>query len=349
MGGRCRPFTNSCSGLRLPNPNGSGSNQEIALSVAATVGPIKLLIKFLPEHKGLAAFSPIMQRCCSHSKKEPSEIYAPAPPSFRELTTPFSVRLSSPANVLLKFPLFIFCLVVAGTCCSPNFVRLAKYHLACIVPTQITCNIFQPSVQCDWHQTAFSPIIQAISGHNFASLSTGAVVSRRLTTPGFESTPPSTVLGDSAGECWSFHGTVGTFGIVLDTASVVPSHVVIHHRLFNSTTSLSCAPRQVTVWGMMDGDQNMKPYSLSPHRFASTLTRAPPFSISKRGIFLHLADFDFDITAPSLRQTFPLYDEVQTWGIDFGVIVFDIRSNWGGDITSLCSVRVYGDLVKVDT
>ena len=91
----------------------------------------------------------------------------------------------------------------------------------------------------------------------------------------------------------------------------------------------------------------MKPYSLSPHAFTSTLARVPPFSISKRGIFLPLADIDFDVTAPSLRQTFPLYDEVQSWGIDFGVVVFDIRSNWGSDVTSLCSVQVYGKTVNV--
>ncbi len=209
--------------------------------------------------------------------------------------------------------------------------------------------MFQSGVQCDWHQTAFSPIIQFTSGHDFASLNTGAVVSRRLTTLGFESTPPSTVLGNSAGACWLFRGTTGTFGVVLDTANVMPSHIVLHHRLFNSTTSLSRAPRQVTVWGMVDGGQNMKRYSSSPHPFTATIARVPPFSISKRGIFLPLANIDFDITAPSLRQSFPLYDEVQSWGIDFGVIVFDIRSNWGGDVTSLCSVHVYGKTVKVDT
>ena len=289
-----------------------------------------------------------MQRCCSHSKEEPSEIYAPH--SLRELVTHFSVRLSSPSNAPLKVPLFVLCLVVAGSGSYPNLVRLARYHMACFIPAQITRAIFQSSVQCDWHQTAFSPIIQAISGHNFASLNTGAVVSRRLTTLGFEPTPPSTVLGDSAEACWSFHGTAGTFGVVLDTANVVPSHVVIHqhHQFFNSTASLCRSPRQVTVWGMVDGDQNMKLYSLSPHGLTSTLTRAPPLSISKRGMFLPLADIEFDITAPSLSQTFALYNEVKLWGIDFGIIVFDIRNNWGGDTTSLCSVRVYGEIVKVD-
>jgi len=70
--------------------------------------------------------------------------------------------------------------------------------------------------------------------------------------------------------------------------------------------------------------------------------------MSKEGIFLPLAEIDFDITARSLSQVFPLYTEAQSLGIDFGVIVFDIRSNWGADITSLCSVHVYGRTVVVD-
>ena len=249
-----------------------------------------------------------------------------------------------------KVPLFLFCLVVTSNCHPLNIVQSAKYHLGCIIPTRIARSMFPSgAMQCDWYQTAFLPIFKLTSGHDFASLSTGAVVSRRLTTLGSGSTPPSTVLGNSAGECWTFRGTAGTFGVVLDASNVIPSHIVIHHRLSNSTTSLlSRAPRQVTVWGMVDGDQNMKPYSLSQHAFTSILASVPSFPIPKRGVFLPLADIDFDITALSFRQTFPLFDEVESWGIDFGIIVFDIRSNWGSDLTSLCSVHVYGKTVKVD-
>ena len=210
---------------------------------------------------------------------------------------------------------------------------------------QIAQVIFWSGVQCDWHQMAFSSIISF--GHDFASLNMGAMVSRKLTTQGLDLVSPSMVLGDAMGACWSFHGNAGTFGIVLDTVNVIPSHIVLSHQLFNSTTSLSCAPRQVTVWGMVDGDQNMKTFSLSRRTFTSTLVRVPLFLISKGGTFLPSAEIDFDITAPSLCQTSSLYTEVQSWGIDFGIIVFDICSNWGSDITSLCSVHVYGKVVPV--
>jgi hypothetical protein len=284
-----------------------------------------------------------MHLCHLYSKNEPSEVYSPA--SFREFTS--SLHHLTVTMSLLKVLLFLSCPFGTGNYHLPNIVRLAEHHLACIAPTRITWAILPPNGRiCDWHQTVFSPIIPF--GHDFASLDTGAVVSRKLTTPGLESIPPSTVLGNSGGECWSFRGNAGTFGVVLDTANVMPSHIAIHHRLFNSTTSLSRAPRQVTVWGMVDGDQNMKTYSSSRRVFTSTLSRVPPLSISKRGVFLPLANIDFDITAPSLHQTFPLSSEVQSWGIDFGVIVLDIHSKWGGDVTSLCSVHIYGQRFELD-
>jgi len=204
---------------------------------------------------------------------------------------------------------------------------------------------FKHFAQCDWHQTVFSRIIP--SGHNFASLNTGAVVSPKLTTLGIGSVPPSTALGDVAGACWSFRGHAGTFGVALDRPNVMPSQIVIWHRLLNSTTSLSHAPRQVTVWGLVDGEQNVRTYSQSRHTLPSQLA-TPPYPLSKEGIFLPLAEVTFDITTRSLRQAFPLNSETVSWGIDFGVIVFDIHSNWGADTTSLCSVYVYGQTVQVD-
>jgi len=224
-----------------------------------------------------------------------------------------------------------------------HILRSVECHMACILPLRMTRAILWSNIQCDWHQTTFSAIIPF--GHDYASLKTGAVVSPKLTTRGLDPIPPSTVLNNSAGSCWSFRNNAGTFGVVLDSPNVMPSHIVIQHRPFNSTTSLARAPRQVTVWGLVDGEQNMKTYSRIRHTVTSALARVPPFPLSKQGTFLPLVEVDFDITARSLRQAFPLVDEALSWGIDFGVIVFDIHSNWGADITSLCNVHIYGHRV----
>jgi Sad1 / UNC-like C-terminal len=219
-----------------------------------------------------------------------------------------------------------------------NVAHAVEQHLACILPLKITQVTLRPGLQCDWHQTIFSPVIPF--GHNFASLSTGAVVSPKLTTLGAASVPPSTVLmtNNVAGACWSFRGHAGSLGVVLDAPNVTPSQIVMVHWPSNSTDSLSCAPRKVTAWGLVDGDQNMKIYSRSLTRTFAT----PPSPISKEGVFLSIGEISFDITARSLRQAFTLNSEMLSWGIDYGVIVFEIHNNWGGDSTELCSVRIYG-------
>ncbi|KAI9431175.1 hypothetical protein H4582DRAFT_1789667, partial [Lactarius indigo] len=144
------------------------------------------------------------------------------------------------------------------------------------------------------------------------------------------------------GLCWSFRGNSGTVGVALSAPNVLPSHIVIQHQPSNSTALLSRAPRQVMVWGLVDGAKNMEAYKQSRDAFASTIVRRPPFPTSREGLFLPLAEIEFDITTQSLHQSFPLYDEAKSWGIDFGIIVFQVRSNWGADVTSLCSVHVYG-------
>lgn len=165
--------------------------------------------------------------------------------------------------------------------------------------------------------------------------------------PSIDSVPPSAVLSYGTRTCWSFRGKSGTFGIALDTPNVIPTHVGIHHWL-NSTTQFSRAPRDITVWGLVDGEANLKTFSQS-HQLTSASTRMPRSLISKAGPFLPLGEIYFNISAGSQRgQVFPLYSEALSLGMDFGVIVFDIRSNWGEDITSLCSIHVYGHTVLVD-
>ncbi|KAI0291446.1 hypothetical protein BC826DRAFT_1022993 [Russula brevipes] len=256
--------------------------------------------------------------------------------STATILTPMSTWLSRASHILC-------CLMISYF--LSNIVHSVEQHLVCALPSPVTGIILQSGIRCDWHQTIFSHIIPF--GHDFASLKTGAIVSPKLTTPGLASVPPSTALGDSAGTCWSFHGNAGTFGVVLDAPNLMPSHVVIRHWPSNLTASLSCAPRQITVWGLVDGEANRRIYFQTRHAFTSTLTRVPPFPMSKAGIFLPLAKIEFDITAQSLRQGFPVNTEVASWGIDFGVIVFHIHSNWGAELTSLCSVHIYGHTVAV--
>lgn len=224
--------------------------------------------------------------------------------------------------------------------------RSVRPQLGRVLPTVITRVVIQSDVRCDY-RSVFSHIIPF--GHDFASAQTGAVLAPRLTTPGVESNPLSEISRNPAGACWSFRGNSGTFGVVLNAPNVLPSHVVIQHQPSNSTALLSRAPRQVVVWGLVDGAKNAEAYKRRLRdALASTSLKRPPLSMSREGLFLPLAEFVFDITAPSMHQIFPLFDEARSWGIDFGVIVFQVLSNWGADVTSLCSVHVYGCMVLPD-
>ena len=228
--------------------------------------------------------------------------------------------------------------------CLFDIVRSWEQHLACILPSKINRRFHLSGRQCDWHQTAFSYVIPF--GREFASLDAGGMVSPRLTTPGFDSVPSSAVLNSTAGACWSFREHSGTFGVTFDAPNVMPSHVVIHHWPSNSTASLSRAPHHIIVWGLVDGEANKRTFSASQRVLTSTFTKVPS-QISKEGTFIPLAEIDFDISARSLRQAFPISNNALSLGIDFGVVVFDIRSNWGADATSLCAVRIYGHAVPV--
>jgi hypothetical protein len=255
------------------------------------------------------------------------------------MTTSF-FRLHWQHPTWLSAATFIICLLMV---CS------WEQHLACILPSKISQPILPSGRQCVWHQTVLTYFFPF--GRDFASLKAGGMVSPRLTTLGIDSAEPalpSSVLSDTNGACWSFQGNSGTFGVTFDVPNVLPSNVVIHHRRSNSTASLSRAPRQVIVWGLVDGGANTRTFLRSQHTFTPTLARAPPSPISKEGVFLPLAEINFDITARSLYQVFPLSNNALSLGIDFGVIVFDIRSNWGADTTSLCSVHVYGRTAPVD-
>ena len=164
--------------------------------------------------------------------------------------------------------------------------------------------------QYDWYHAASSHIVPF--GYACPSLNAGAVVTPKLTTLGTNLVPLSAVLSNATGACWSCHGNSGTFGIAFNTPNIIPSQIAICHWPFNPMTSLSCAPHQITVWGLVDGKANLKTFSWSWHSFTSAIERAPQ-SLSKEGVFLPLAKISFDITARSLHQAFLFMARLYHW------------------------------------
>ena len=53
---------------------------------------------------------------------------------------------------------------------------------------------------------------------------------------------------------------------------------------------------------------------------------------------LLLTSFTYDPSAPSHIQTFPVDNEIVEMGLDVGIVIFQVLSNWGGDFTCLYRV-----------
>ncbi len=73
---------------------------------------------------------------------------------------------------------------------------------------------------------------------------------------------------------------------------------------------------------------------------SGTTRDAPPLSIDRR--FVSIAEFEYDLYAGWHIQTFPVKEHIQERGFDFGLLVLEVLSNWGGPETCLHRVRVHG-------
>jgi len=108
---------------------------------------------------------------------------------------------------------------------------------------------------------------------------------------------------------------------------------------------VSSAPKDMEVWGMVEGAENIEKYSvwndsLPLPDYPSTLPKSPHF--------MRLANFTYDINAPNYVQTFAVDPDVKALGLDFGIVVLRVLSNWGQDrYTCLYRFRVHGQLADI--
>ncbi|KIK27017.1 hypothetical protein PISMIDRAFT_93827 [Pisolithus microcarpus 441] len=141
--------------------------------------------------------------------------------------------------------------------------------------------------------------------------------------------------------CWLLGGHSGQLGVSLPRVVRI-SHVVVDHIVDDTLT----APRQMILWGLVDGKDN---FSLLRSLRAKLAGNTPDLSekrtfpaISGGFPFIPLSYFEYSIHAPNLTQTFPVFPFVSDSGMDFGIVVLEILGNWGGMSTCLYRFRVYG-------
>lgn len=173
--------------------------------------------------------------------------------------------------------------------------------------------------------------------------------------PGLTSTPkrgqkrtldgPQQVLNEDmhTGSCWRMPNAVGQVGISIPT-TMHPTNITIDHIPKEIASDIGQAPREMVLWGVMDGSANTERYD---EHFAELWPIAkvhqrstPTLTMGQR--FIPVAKFMYDIHGPLPVQTFPVHQEILGCGLDFGVFVLEVLSNWGSDSTCLYRVRLHG-------
>lgn len=176
-----------------------------------------------------------------------------------------------------------------------------------------------------------------------------------------EGRPPITALHPDThvGNCWPFKGSHGQIGVML-ARSIIPTEFTIDHAAKEVAFDVRSAPKKMEVWGLVDGAENVKKvadyHRRREQRYRDLVTAASregrtppppedpyPPTLPPDAHYLRLAQFTYDVNAPSHIQTFPVPEEIQNLGVDVGVVVLIIRNNWGEpNWTCLYRFRVHG-------
>ena len=234
--------------------------------------------------------------------------------------------------------------------------------------------------------SAVSTITQDILAKpDFALHSGGARIIPSLTSPTFEirpqslgsqmiglitgngyaiGRPPITALHHEMqnGHCWPFAGGEGQLGVAL-ASPIFMEEVTIDHVAKSIAFDMRSAPRQMEVWGLVEGKDNIarvqawkedlatrgKAEQSNGEESSATYDQDDsdevvyPKTLPKYPEYIRLANFTYNIHSPNSVQTFPVIPEIRELGVDFGIVVLRVLNNWGrDDFTCLYRFRVHG-------
>ncbi|KAJ3555323.1 hypothetical protein NM688_g2645 [Phlebia brevispora] len=192
--------------------------------------------------------------------------------------------------------------------------------------------------------------------NNLALLANGAQIIRRFSYVGIErqlplfrrlfSSPLSAASYSLDGvvdlaHCWIFQGAEAQLAIRLSNYSTV-TRIAIEQPYVADEVARS--PRQIAVWGLVDGAEDEAHLAGHEEVYKSLLSRM--HTTEDRPVhghqFVPLAAFTYDAASAGL-QTFAVFHSVAALDLEYGVILVKILNNWGGESTRFCHIGVFGD------
>lgn len=249
------------------------------------------------------------------------------------------------------------------------YMRQACIHRGLLSPDSLPPRL-GPLLNCFVESRTLLSFMDNTALEDFASYTNGARVVRALTSPSHSGShsysysaaaealipkesrrqssiahPPQIALEPTLhpGACWSFSGTTGTLAVAL-AAKVVVTNVTIDHVPQQLVGSVRDAPRHAIVWGLVEAPFNdaqlSRPAAVGGPYIPTLLSN---IRITGNPVWTPLITFEFDAEKASSIQTFSVPRDLLDRGIPVGLVVLDIRSNWGdASHTCLYRFRVHG-------
>ena len=127
--------------------------------------------------------------------------------------------------------------------------------------------------------------------------------------------------------------------------------VTIDHVAKSIAFDMRSAPRQMEVWGLVEGKDNIARVQawkedLAARKEAIYEDVDYPKTLPRQPEYIRLANFTYNIHSPNNVQTFPVLPEIRELGADFGIVVLRVLNNWGrDDFTCLYRFRVHGQRI----
>lgn len=166
--------------------------------------------------------------------------------------------------------------------------------------------------------------------------------------PGISNTPSAIIKDEQVHRCYAMPPS-GQIALIL-SEPILPSSLTLGHVPAYQNPDPACAPRSVVLWGLVDGRANKQRYNALPRTYPLSVllpdgSRRSSPALSGSYLFMPLAVFDYDVNLPASLQNFPVFHELRSTNLSFGVVVLEVLSNWGSQTTCLYQVRIHGDPV----